>query len=107
LTSQAQRRLRVLVVGDQHDTVMNVGILLRSEGIEVRTATGARQVPAAVAQFPPDVVLLDRAMPAPSGQAVAQAILKHCGEHKPVLHTVARPIDPDAILKLVLSVKPK
>ena len=95
------------MVGDQHDTVMNLGILLRSEGVEVRTATGARQVPAAVAQFPPDLVLLDRAMPASSGQAVAQAILKHCGEHKPVLHTVAKPIDPDAILKFVLSVTPK
>lgn len=100
-------RLRVLVVGDRHDTVVTLGILLRSEGVEVRLATGGSQVPAAVAQFDPDAVLLDPAMPAQSGLAVAKELMKSCGQRIPFLHHVKKPIDPDALLKLVLAVKPK
>ena len=100
-------RLRVLVVGDRHDTVVTLGILLRSEGVEVRLATGGSQVPAAVAQFDPDAVLLDPTMPAQSGVAVAKELMKSCGDRIPFLHHVTKPIDPDALLKLVLAVKPK
>jgi DNA-binding response OmpR family regulator len=105
MTSQAPRRLSVLVVGDEHNTVMNLGILLRSEGVDVRLAIGADQVPTAVEEFQPDAVLLDVPTPA-SGLAVAQALMKCCGTRVPVLHHVARPIDPDAILALVLSINP-
>ncbi len=100
-------QLRVLVVGERHDTVVTLGILLRSEGVEVRLATGGSQVPDAVAQFDPDAVLLDPAMPAQSGLAVAKELMKSCGGRIPFLHHVTKPIDPDALLKLVLAVKPK
>jgi DNA-binding response OmpR family regulator len=105
MTSQAPRRLNVLVVGDEHNTVMNLGILLRSEGVDVRLAIGADQVPAAVEEFQPDAVLLD--IPTTNSRfAVAQALMKSCGTRVPVLHHVARPINPDAILTLVLSINP-
>jgi DNA-binding response OmpR family regulator len=104
MQDKAPRRLRVLVVGDEHDTVMTLGILLRSEGVEVRLATGGQQVPAAAAQFQPDAVLLDLATPAQSGVAVAQELMKSCGDRCPILHHVKKPIDPDALLKLVLSI---
>jgi CheY-like chemotaxis protein len=100
-------RLRVLVVGERHDTVVTLGILLRSEGLEVRLATGGSEVPAAVEQFDPDAVLLDPAMPTQSGVAVAKELMKSCGERIPFLHHVTKPIDPDALLKLLLAVKPK
>jgi CheY-like chemotaxis protein len=99
------RRLNVLIVSDNHDTVMNLGILLRSEGINVRLATGAKQVPEATAQFLPDAVLLDVPKPA-SARAVGQALMRCCGPHRPVLYHIQKPLDPDAVLKVVLAINP-
>ena len=101
---EAARPLKVLVVGDHHDMVVNLGIILRSEGIEVRLATGAAQISKATAGFQPDAVLLDVPNPA-SARAVAQELMKSCGSRVPFLYHVTKPIDPDAILNAVLSVK--
>jgi CheY-like chemotaxis protein len=106
LTNKASRRLNVLVVGEHHDTVVNLGIILRSEGIAVRLATGAEEIAAATEEFKPDAVLLDVPNPA-SARAVAQALMKSCGDHVPKLYHVKKPIDPDAVLKIVLSITPK
>jgi CheY-like chemotaxis protein len=107
---------------------MTLGILLRSEGIEVRLANGGMQVPQAVAQFKPDAVLLDLAMSDHSGLDVAQELTNCYGSRCPVLiavtgrstaadrqkaassgfrHHVAKPYDPDALLKLVSSITPQ
>ena len=99
------RRLNVLIVGDDHDTVMNLGILLRSEGINVRLATGAQEVPKATAQFQPDAVVLDVPKPA-SARAVGQALMQCCGPRRPVMYHVQKPLDPDAVLKAVLAINP-
>ena len=96
--------LNVLVVGDHHDTVVNLGIILRSEGINVRLATGAGEVAAATENFQPDAVLLD-VPKAANARAVAQELMKSCATRMPVLHHVAKPIDPDAVLKFLLSIK--
>jgi CheY-like chemotaxis protein len=106
---------------------MTLGILLRSEGIDVQLATGGLQVPLAVAQFKPDAVLLDLAMSDHSGLNVAQELKQCYGERCPVLialtgrsteadrqraatsgfqHHIAKPYDPDALLELVLSITP-
>ena len=98
------RPLNVLVVGDDHDTVMNLGILLRSEGVNVSLATGAGEVAAATAQFQPDAVLLDVPKPG-SAKAVGQALFECC-PRRPFLYHVAKPIDPDAVLRIVLSITP-
>ncbi|HEV3011460.1 MAG TPA: response regulator [Burkholderiales bacterium] len=128
MASRTPRPLRVLVVDDERDTIMTLGILLRSEGIDVRLASGGMQVPNAVAQFRPDAVLLDLAMPDHSGLEVAQELTQCYGQRCPVLiavtgrstevdrqrsassgfrHHVAKPYDPDALLKLVLSINPR
>ena len=122
------RKLRVLVVDDERDTVMTLGILLRSEGIDVRLATGGMQVPRAVAEFKPDAVLLDLGMPDHSGLDVAQELAQCYGRRCPVLiavtgrnteadrqrtatsgfrHHIAKPYDPETLLKLVLSINPQ
>ena len=122
------RPLRVLVVDDERDTVMTLGILLRSEGVDVRLASRGLQVPHAVAEFNPDAVLLDLAMPDHSGLNVAQELKQCYGERCPVLiavtghssredrqktassgfqHHVAKPYSADALLKLVLSINPR
>lgn len=105
METQPLRRLNVLVVGDDHDTVMNLGILLRSEGINVRLATGAKEVPKATVQFQPDAVLLDVPKPA-SARAVGEALMRCCGPRKPALYHVQKPLDPDAVLKLILGLTP-
>jgi len=120
------RPLRVVIADDNRDTVMLLGILLRSEGIDVRLATKGSEVQAVVAQFQPDAVLLDITMPDRSGLQVALELVRDYGAKCPVLiavtahsdetarrlteksgfrHHVAKPYDPDALLTLVGSIK--
>ena len=122
------RQLRVLIADDNRDTVMMLGILLRSEGIAVRLATRGTEVQSAVAEFRPDAVLLDITMPDRSGLQVALELARDYGAKCPVLiavtahsdetakrltarsgfrHHVGKPYDPDALLRLVSSITPK
>lgn len=121
------RPLRVLVADDNRDTVMMLGILLRSEGMIVRLTTRGAEVQAAVGEFRPDAVLLDIGMPDRSGLQVAIDLSREYGAKCPVLiavtghnsdaakrltaksgfrHHVDKPYDPDALLRLVASVEP-
>jgi two-component system CheB/CheR fusion protein len=121
------RPLRVLVADDNRDTVMMLGILLRSEGMIVRLTTRGAEVQAAVGEFRPDAVLLDIGMPDRSGLQVALDLSREYGAKCPVLiavtghnsdaakrltaksgfrHHVDKPYDPDALLRLVASVEP-
>jgi two-component system CheB/CheR fusion protein len=121
------RPLRVLVADDNRDTVMMLGILLRSEGMVVRLTTRGAEVQAAVGEFRPDAVLLDIGMPDRSGLQVALDLSREYGSKCPVLiavtghssdaakrltaksgfrHHVDKPYDPDALLRLVASVEP-
>jgi DNA-binding response OmpR family regulator len=127
-THALSRPLRVLLVDDERDAALTLGILLRSEGIEVRLGNRGMQVPQAVAEFEPDAVLLDLALPDHNGLDVAQELRQCYGEDCPVLiaitacsrevdrqraaasgfqHHVAKPYDLDALLKLVLAIAPK
>ena len=122
------RALRVLVVDDSRDVRMTLGILLRSEGIEVKVAKGGMQVPHAVAEFQPDAVLLDLAMSDRSGLDVAQDLKRCYGARCPMLvavtdrnsdadrhrsassgfrYHVAKPYDSDRLLKIVRTITPK
>jgi two-component system CheB/CheR fusion protein len=116
--------LRVLVVDDQRDMLMTLGILLRSEGMEVQLGQKGTEVEAAVERFSPDVVLLDIEMPDRSGLQVAMDLVQRYGARCPVLiavtghsneaarrltaksgfrHHVAKPYDFDAVVSLVTS----
>jgi DNA-binding response OmpR family regulator len=122
------RPLRVVIADDNRDTVVTLGILLRSEGIEVRLASGGCEVQKAVADFRPDAVLLDIAMPDRSGLQVALDLARDYGSNCPVLiavtahsseaakrltaksgfqHHIGKPYDPDALLALVASIERK
>jgi CheY-like chemotaxis protein len=121
------RALRVLIADDDRDTVMTLGILLRSESFNVRLATCGAEVLALVQEFRPDVVLLDIAMPDRSGLQVALDLKRELGERCPVLvavtahstdaarrltaksgfqHHVAKPYDPEALIRLMASIEP-
>jgi two-component system, chemotaxis family, CheB/CheR fusion protein len=118
------RPLRVLVVDDNRDTVLTLGILFRSEGIDVRMVQRARDVLPTAHLFQPDVVLLDIGMPDQSGYDVAEDLRKEFGRRLPAIvavtgykgladkcqarasgfdHYVEKPYDPMALLDLVTS----
>jgi len=122
------RPLRVLVVDDERDTVLTLGILFRSEGAEVEMLREGEEVVAKVARFQPDVVLLDIGMPGRDGFDVAKELVTRFGKGGPVLvavtahasdedrrmareagfdHHFAKPYDPQQLLELVTSLGPR
>ena len=126
--ANAATPLRALIVDDQRDMLMTLGILLRSEGLTVRLGERGAEVAAAVESFRPDVVLLDIEMPDRSGLEVAMELSQRFGERCPVLiavtghnteaarrlisksgfhHHVPKPYDFDALLRLVHSIERK
>ncbi|HSU77863.1 MAG TPA: response regulator [Burkholderiales bacterium] len=116
-------RRRILVADDEHDTVFTLTELLRVEGHEARGVYSGAAALAAVAEFDPDVVILDLAMPDQSGWEVAREICATYGPHRPVLiaisgiykqggdhilgatggfrYYVSKPYDPGALLRLL------
>ena len=126
--TQADSPLRALIVDDQRDMLMTLGILLRSEGMTVRLSERGTEVAAAVESFRPDVVLLDIEMPDRNGLEVAMELTQRLGERCPVLiavtghnteaarrliaksgfhHHVPKPYDFDALIRLVNSIERK
>ena len=114
--------LRVLIADDDRDTVMTLGILLRSEGYDVRLAQDGKQAMSAALETRPDVALLDLEMPGYSGLQVAQELQRHYSGECPLLvavtartqyrqqaeisgfhHFVPKPYDPRALLALLAS----
>lgn len=116
--------LRVLIVDDQRDMLMTLGVLLRSEGMLVQLREGGAEVESAVEAFRPDVVLLDIEMPDRSGLEIAMQLVQRHGPRCPVLiavtghnteaarrltaksgflHHFPKPIDFDALIRLVSS----
>ena len=119
--------MRVLIVDDERDTVMTLGILLRSEGYEVQLAQGGTMVPHLVRGFRPHAILLDIGMPDLDGYAVADQLRNEYGSACPVLiavtalgrdsdrqtamnsgfrYHIPKPYSPDALLSLLGSLKP-
>jgi len=123
--SAARPIVRVLVVDDNRDTMLTLGILLRSEGYIVRLAQSGAEALLAAALFRPEVALLDLQMPDRSGCDVAQELYRRYGSECPVLiavtghkdrnhreqaeisgfhHFVEKPYDPEALLRLLDSI---
>jgi len=117
--------LRVLVVDDSRDTVQTLGILLRSEGMEVRMLQAGEQALPVSEEFFPDVVLLDIGMPGRNGFQVAEDLRSRFGRKRPALvavtayggiadkcraracgfdHYCVKPYDPAALLQLVTKI---
>ena len=65
---------KILIVDDEPNIVIALDFLMRRHGFDVRVARNGEEALAAVADFRPDVVLLDVMMPAKDGYQVAQKI---------------------------------
>ena len=117
--------LRVLIVDDSRDTVQTLGILLRSDGMEVRMVQAGQEAIAVAEEFFPDVVLLDIGMPGRNGFEVAEDLRKRFGRTRPVIvavtaysgiadkcrarasgfdHYCVKPYDPATLLQLVTKI---
>src|SRR5215813_11991586 len=81
--------LRVLVVDDDADTVDSTATLLRLCGNDVKTALRGIDAIACTAQFRPDVVMLDVAMPGMDGYQTALEIQRLDLPKPPVLVAVS------------------
>jgi CheY-like chemotaxis protein len=122
----AEHGLRVLIADDERDTVMTLGVLLRSEGFDVRMATRGAEVPDAVREFRPDFVLLDIGMPDRTGYELAQELRERYGAECPTLiavtayrspadkaqakasgfhHHIGKPYNPVALIHLLSILK--
>jgi DNA-binding response OmpR family regulator len=64
--------LKVLIADDEPNIVTSLEFLMRRKGHEVRVARDGEQALAAVAEWGPDVVLLDVMMPRKNGYEVCQ-----------------------------------
>jgi DNA-binding response OmpR family regulator len=63
--------LRILVADDNTDTLLTLRMLLEEDGHQVRTFDNGGAVVPAVAEFGPNVCILDIEMPGASGHAIA------------------------------------
>ena len=116
--------IRIVIADDERDTVMTLGILLRSEGFEVHLVQTGADVARVVAGTRPHAVLLDIGMPDCSGHDVASELQRTYGARCPVLiavtgrvsdadrkraessgfeHYIPKPYDPTELLNLLAS----
>jgi two-component system, OmpR family, response regulator len=96
--SQRPKR-RVLVVDDEENVVHLVASALRFDGFDAVTADNGHSALAAVAEYDPDLIVLDVMMPGLDGQAVLQS-LRSAGSVVPVIFLTARDAANDRVAGL-------
>ena len=118
--------VRVLIADDSRDAMLLLGILLRSEGYQVRLAQSGQDSLAQAEEFRPHVALLDIEMPDCNGFQVARELHRRYDGECPVLiavtacteeedrkmaqasgfhHFVPKPYDHQGLLKLLESLR--
>lgn len=124
-TAASLRRLRIIVVDDERDTLETLALILQDEGHEVRALNRGSQVLAAVLEFNPDAVLLDIGLPDLPGHDVARKIRECRGNKRPLLigisgrykqhadktlarlngmnHYLLKPYDPGSLIALLAA----
>lgn len=65
---------RILIVDDEPNILISLEFLMKREGFQVATATDGEQALARVADFKPELILLDVMMPRKNGYEVCQAL---------------------------------
>src|SRR4051795_11680435 len=93
---------RVLVVDDEPSITDAVATALRYEGFDAREADGGRAAERALAEFRPDLVLLDVMMPDLDGLQVARRLREH-PHPTPVIFLTARDATEDKLAGLALG----
>ena len=120
--------LRVLIVDDDRDSLLTLGLLCRERGMEVRMLRVGADLEDVVAEFRPHVVLLDLVLPDRSGFDIAGELTLRYGNNRPLLvaltaHTseadrrmalaagfhefIAKPYDPARLMRRLAALTPK
>jgi DNA-binding response OmpR family regulator len=81
----ARRQLRVLIADDDRDMVATLAAILNDEGHQVREVYRGTEVMRLLAEFDPDVALVDIGMPGMSGYEVAREVREKHGKARPLL----------------------
>lgn len=81
----SSRKLRVLVADDDHDLVLSLTALLRSEGYETFGVHHGGDVVETVGEFAPDALLLDIGMPQQSGYEIVRTLKERYGSARPII----------------------
>jgi len=80
--SASLKRLRVLIVDDERDTVVTLSALLADEGYQVRGVHKGLDALDSMRDFDPHIVLIDLALPDMSGWEVARRIRASYGDER-------------------------
>lgn len=80
--------MRVLIADDERDQVVTLAAILNDEGHDVREVYRGTEVLGMIADFDPDVALVDIGMPGMSGYDVAREVREHYGTVRPLLIAV-------------------
>ena len=118
-------QLRVVIADDDRDSALTLMMLLQEEGHDVRILHTGRRVLATVAEFDPDVLILDVAMPELSGWEVTRMVRTQRGDKRPRIigvsgsykegtdkqlsqmlgmdHYFLKPYNPSALIRLLQS----
>jgi two-component system response regulator MprA len=88
--------VRILVVDDEPSVRHALDRALRMDGYRVQLAADGREALDALAQTPPDAIVLDVLMPGPDGLEVCRR-LRAAGDRTPVLMLTARDAVPDRV----------
>jgi len=121
--SASLKRVRVLIVDDERDTVVTLSTLLADEGYQVRGVYKGRDALDAMSDFDPHIVLIDLALPDMSGWEVARRIRASYGDERHKLvsitgrykqgsdrvlgqmagfdHQLLKPCDPQSLIALL------
>ncbi len=83
-------RLRILLIEDSLALRLSVGSLLEAHGHHVDFAADGRTGMALALAQPPDVLVLDLALPGMDGLQVCQRLREHSDRHIPILMLTAR-----------------
>jgi len=86
-------KARVLVVDDIADSAIAMGLLLESDGYEVRVARDGMQALEATSEFRPHCILLDIGMPRMDGLELANIIRERFGDEIVLIAITGRPMD--------------
>jgi two-component system, OmpR family, response regulator len=79
---------RALIVDDNQDAAISLGVLLRIAGYQVRTAFDGTAAIEIIRYFQPDVCILDINMPGMNGYELARRIRGMAPNHPPLMATV-------------------
>ena len=78
-------RKKILVVDDDKDIHLFLGDFLASEGFAVRSAYGWKEAVSMLAQYTPDLIILDIMMPEVNGYIISETLKKEMEWKVPIL----------------------